>query len=130
MKVLAIDYGKKYVGLALSEGYEPYPLDVIKSKSTAHKLNTIKELYVKNNADRIIIGSGSRSFDKHIDEFIKLLEEKLKTKIIKVNEAFTSNFSHDYMKHDNLSQKNRRTAQHSYAAVQLIKRYLETAHNE
>ena len=97
-RILAIDYGEKKIGLALSD-----PLKIIAKPFKTIENSSIKKLLVdfeiiinEKNIDKIVVGlpitlknSYSEQTNKVV-EFIKILKDKLKIKIIVVDERLSS----------------------------------------
>src|SRR3990172_7531976 len=124
MKLLGIDYGRVYTGIAISdEGASPQPLIVIKSKSDQHKIDEIARLSQKENIDKIIIGTGSGKLENHIRGFINNLAKAVKKEIVAVDETLTSNLAFESMVNNGLSKKKRRDFEHAYAAAIILKIY-------
>lgn len=95
-KVLAIDFGLKRTGLALSDDSKTFAfgLKTVESKSLMQEL---KQLVVKEKIDTIVIGEPKRldTSDSHITENVRLLKEALEKEFITVkvhliDERFTS----------------------------------------
>lgn len=124
MQLLGIDYGKVYVGLALASADFPSPLKVIQSKSDSHKIDEIKKICLQEKIDKIIIGKGSGQLENHIRGFVKKLQKEINTEIILIDETFTSNRALEEMLSLDISKNKRRELEHAYAAVLLIKSYL------
>lgn len=124
MKLLGIDYGRVYTGIAISvEGASPQPLIVIKSKSDKHKINEITKLSQKENVDKIIIGSGSGKLEDHIRGFIDNLRRTVKKEIVTVDETLTSNLASELMVDNGISKKKRKELEHAYSAAIILKIY-------
>lgn len=127
MKYLGIDYGSKYVGVAVSDdnGQMAFPLEVIKNSKNV--VNDIKKIVDSKNIDIIIIGE---SFDQNgvenkindeIHNFILKASEILNINFVKEKEAFTSAHARHIGK--NLKQESKRID--SSAAALILQRYLD-----
>lgn len=125
MHLLGIDYGRIYLGLAISYGRFPKALTVVKSKSDEHKIAEITRICNQEQITKIIIGKGSGQLANHIRGFTKKLKQKLNLEIIAIDEDLTSNEAVETMIMENVSQKMRKTQEHAYAASLLLKLYLE-----
>ncbi len=99
-KVLAIDLGTKYIGLAISDEERKiaFPLKVIDLKETRSLIEKIKEEISAEKADIVLLGrptglaGGELPMTKRVEEFAKelmtiqkisveLVDERLSTKI-------------------------------------------------
>ncbi len=109
MKILAIDYGTVKIGLAIGDAKEkisaPY-----KSISHTDEMQTVKEITLickKENIDIIVIGyekrwhSSKTIYARKFHQFIKLLKQKTKLKIVKIDESMTTKIAKQYQ-HDSL----------------------------
>lgn len=124
MKLLGIDYGTVYTGIAVSDkNASPQPLTVIKSKSDQHKIDEIVRLSKEENIDKIIIGNGSGKLENHIRGFINNLTKAVKKEVVAVDETLTSNFAFESMVNSGLSKKKRKDFEHAYAAAIILKIY-------
>lgn len=58
VRILAIDYGRKRIGLALSDelGLTAQPLTVLKRKNRAQDLNRLRDICARNSVGLIIVG--------------------------------------------------------------------------
>ena len=95
MKYLGIDYGKKYIGLAISDsrGKVAMPLDVLENNSSFE--NKIKEIIAENFIDEIVLGESKNlkgqknEIQREIEGFASFLES-LGLKVNFINELYTS----------------------------------------
>ncbi len=81
MRLLGIDYGKKRVGIALSDEGGSIAMPYIVLKNDENILNNIKEICIERNVKKIIIGL-SLDF-KNQPNFIVPETDKLKTALEK-----------------------------------------------
>lgn len=125
MSIIGIDYGKKYLGLAVCTNKTPTPLTAIATSSMDHKLKIIKELSEKWQANQIVVGSVSGKLRNDINLFIDKLN-KLNLDVVLVDEQYSSYLSWENMVKDNIPQRRRKLKEHSYAAAILIERYLDS----
>lgn len=125
MNILGIDYGRVYLGLAISQEGICSPLKVVKSKSDNHKLDEIIKLVKGKNISKIVFGFAQGKLENHIRGFIKKLKEKTKIETILVDETLTSNEALKKMIEEGVPQKKRREMEHAYAACLILNMYLE-----
>lgn len=124
MKYLAIDYGKKYIGLATSDdsGIMAFPLSVINNTNSV--ISDIDKICKDKDIQNIVMGesvdnNGNKNkIAKEIEEFSKILETKLNVKIFFEKEQFTS----VHARYDNVTQKGRVD---SSAATLILQRFLD-----
>lgn len=96
--LLGIDWGKKKIGLALSDKKNKiaFPFKTLKNKSQTSTLEKIKEICEKNSVERVILGL-PQSFDgeehetaKKVRSFGQKLKKTLNIDLKYENEIFTS----------------------------------------
>ncbi len=96
MKVLAIDFGLKRTGLALSDDSRTFAFG-LKTVESKNLMQELKQLVVKEKISTIVIGEPKRldTSDSHITENVRLLKQALEKefpllKIHLIDERFTS----------------------------------------
>ena len=98
MKVLAIDYGAKRVGLAMgdSETSLALPYEVLVDKNDTELVNRLKEIVAEEEVDTVIVGEPVTMAGKTSDqtekcrEFAEFLKKYLSVTIELVDERLTS----------------------------------------
>ena len=124
MRYLGIDYGKKRVGLALSDerGDFSYPLSVLQNEGDI--VSEVVEICKEKKVDVIVIGE-SKNFDQKENPIMKQVHElveklKLETKLIVVlhPEFMTSMEAEHLQGHNDMHDAS--------AAALILKSYLET----
>lgn len=106
MRVMAIDYGKNRVGIALSDplGVISQPLTTIKVKSQKALFRQIREIIQKSDVGLIIIGNPlshkgeATEMSEQISRFIKQLKKMTDIEIKLWDERFTSQYAINLMK--------------------------------
>ncbi len=106
MRVMAIDYGKNRVGIALSDplGVISQPLTTIKVKSQKALFRQIRDIIQKSDVGLIIIGNPlshkgeATEMSEQISRFIKQLKKMTDIEIKLWDERFTSQYAINLMK--------------------------------
>lgn len=106
MRVMAIDYGKKRVGIALSDplGVIAQPLTSIKVKSQKELFRQIIKIIQESEVGLIIIGNPlshkgeATEMSDEISRFIKRLKKRINTEIKLWDERFTSQYAMNILK--------------------------------
>ena len=99
IKVLAIDYGEKRVGLAIgdSENKIAMPLKTIKNNGYENTCKEIVDLVKEWEVNRIVIGlpeiHPDQKINKKISHFSKILKKNVDVNIIFYNEDYSSNYA-------------------------------------
>ena len=84
--ILAIDYGLKRVGLAISDENKSFafPLSVIENNGTKKLINKIKEIILERDIDLIVVGmpfnmdKTKGEMAEKVEVFVKLLKKETK----------------------------------------------------
>lgn len=132
-RILAIDFGKKRVGLAVTD-----PMQMIATALTtvdnAKALDYIVEYVKSNGVEKIIIGYPSDLQGKpthatpYVDKFINTISKKLpEMEIIKWDESFTSIMAVRTLIESGVKKKQRRNKAliDSVAATIILQEYLQ-----
>lgn len=100
MKYIGIDYGKKKIGIALSDesGKMAFPENVLPNDKNL--LTTLEKMCSENNVEAVVLGE-SRNLKgeanpilKDIENFKEKIEEKLKLEVFFMPEYLTSRQAH------------------------------------
>ncbi len=141
--ILAIDYGDKHFGLAISDskGIIASPLEVIsitKNKNRETIIEEILELANEYRAKSILVGmpeafiqSQQKTVQK-IQNFIKLLSQKTKLPIITYDESFSTTRAQNVLISSGQNTKGSRRKIDKIAATVFLQEFLnsETKNNE
>jgi putative Holliday junction resolvase len=112
-KVLAIDFGLKRTGLALSDDSRIFAFG-LKTVDSKNLMAELKLLVVKEAVEEIVIGEPKRmdSSDSHITENVRLLKQTLGNefpllRIALIDERFTSRMASQVIAQSGLKKKDR-----------------------
>ena len=128
MKYLGIDYGKKKIGLALSEGLTASPYKTLSVSSLKDAVSQVSQIIKKEEVGRIIIGiPESGEALKITKNFIQELKNitPLRCDIVEVEETLSSYSA----KHDMLDlgfSKKDRQKEDAYSAMIILQDYLDS----
>ena len=132
---LAIDYGKKRIGLALGEAI-PYGAGVLdNSKPLGFLLGEIRKICIKNQVSKIIIGMpiGSDGSEGKLGEDIRRFAINIKSNLnIETEfeeEGFTSSEAESILKDQGASIKESKSKVDELAAVLILEQYLNQKSN-
>jgi putative transcription antitermination factor YqgF len=120
MNYLGIDYGQKYLGVAISSGQLAQGLTTVYYNEALREIPILCE---KNNITHILIGQPQGPLFDKVAEFAKSLSDVVTCKVILVDETLTT---HEAQKHlASLSRKRQKTKEHQVAAAILLQSYLD-----
>lgn len=125
--MLSIDYGERYIGIAVKTDSGVFPLEPIDRKRLL-VIDRLKTLIADYGVTKIIVGVpfGNKSLEKKIKEFVSKVERKIKIKCLLIDETMTSNISEEKMREFGLKSKTIKTKSHSVSAYLLLKTYLDS----
>ena len=130
MKILALDFGLKNIGLATNQDKLVEPLKPIKIKNLKQALDKINLICEQNRFEKIAIGLPEGKLKTTVLGFGRQLETKTNLKVALVPEDFTSFQAREKMIETDKPLKKRKTEEHSIAAGLILEEYLDTMKSE
>lgn len=125
MIVLGIDYGRRKIGLALSEGKLAQPLGVVKVASPFDAVEKIKQAVVKQTADLVVVGVSEGEMAEEQKEFVKLLAQEVDTTVETWDETLTTEDAKSLSLAAGLKRSKRRRLEDAYAASVMLQSYID-----
>jgi len=138
MRIPGIDYGRRRLGLALSDEDEilASPLPFLKRCRIDRDLALLSDLIAEKNAKRIVLGlplnmDGScGEMAKEVLAFAAALREQTHLPVETFDERLTSAEAERVLVQANLSRKRRKGLRDSLAAVLILQGYLQAASHD
>lgn len=129
MRYLGIDYGKRKMGLAVSEGQLASIFKVIQTTSLKDSLEKISKVVDEEKIDRIVVGVPEGETSKLVKVFIEHLIKFLKYKpqipeVIETDETLSSKDAKRLMIELGISRNKRRT-EDAYSAALILQHFLD-----
>lgn len=124
MKYLAIDFGLKKIGLAISEGDLPQPCKVIRVKNPENSLNEIKEVVKKEKIDKIVVGVSEGEMAEKSKKFAAFLGNRLGINTETVDETLSSQNAQNQLLNANKQRKKRKESEDAVSASLILEGYL------
>ncbi len=133
-RILAIDYGEKIFGLAISdeEWKFSFPLKNYRRKSNEEDILFLKNLIMERNIVKIIFGNPLNSkreeskMSKRVREFAKKLAVNIRVEIGFYDETFTTKEAELILREYGFKEKKMKGKKDSIAASFILSSYLET----
>lgn len=122
--ILAIDYGKKHIGLAVSEGWLIDPLPAIQVTSDSQALKKICQIMLDSETRKIVIGLPSGHLRPEIEDFGKKLEQLTGVTVYFQPEELSSKIARYKAKTGGKRLKSLGTQEHSLAAGVILEDFL------
>lgn len=95
-RILAIDYGKKRIGIAISDPLKLFATPFVTLKNSIHLFNEIKQIVIEKDVELIVVGLPTREdgqksilFDD-ISNLKNKIENELQIKVELWDESFSS----------------------------------------
>ena len=139
MRILAIDYGEKRIGLAVSDemGITARGISVIERKSKQADLDAIAAVVSEYGAGAIVVGyplrlDGSAGIQcGKVDRFIASLREIISVPVIAWDETLSTKEAEELMREAGVKRKKKRDMVDRIAAAVILQDYLnKKARNE
>lgn len=130
-RIVAIDYGKKRIGLAVSDKERKIALPVQTVEGGKKALQNIRASLPLKEVDLILVGlplemSGARGeMSQVVEEFAKMLENALNIPVQLIDERLTSKGADSKLRELSLSRKARTEKLDMVAACMLLQTYLD-----
>ena len=123
MKYLGIDYGKRKIGLAISEGFTASPLVVIESSGLEDALQKVRVFLVKEGVDKVVVGVAESGESRSMSQkFINRLREDVE--VIEVEETLSSKLADEKMRIVDV-KRSKIKVNDALAAAIILEDYLE-----
>ena len=135
MPIMAIDYGKKKSGIALStpDHKMPMPHSIIEKESDKKKITEILEIISQKNACAIVVGlpinmDGTDSAQTNlVYEFTEKLSRRTNLPIFMQDERLTSKAADSFLQDFGLNRKQRNNSDDLAAASMILETALDSA---
>lgn len=124
MSILAIDFGTKRIGLAISEGFLAQPLQVLSNDKKI--FSKLKRICAKNNVEKVIVGIPEGTLVDKILRFAKDLQKELKIKVELESEILTTETAKKLLIEAKRGQKFRKESLDAAAATVILQQYLDS----
>jgi putative Holliday junction resolvase len=132
-RILAIDFGLRRIGLAVSDplGITAQGLPTLQRTAIRKDIEHIRAVVEEYSVQKVVVGNpighagGATSMSKHAEEFAKKLRERLSCPVELWDERLTSVEANRMLRDAGLSVSKRRQAVDRVAAALLLQNYLD-----
>ncbi len=133
-RVLAIDYGEKRMGIALSDPLKitAQPFETIEVVSLKKAANEIASLVKREDVEEIILGMPYRAdgsegdMAKRVREFAEMLEKRVRVPVKFVDERMTTRAVERMLIEGGVNREKRKKVKDKLSATYLLEGYLES----
>ena len=126
MKYLGIDYGRKKIGLAVSDGVIAEPLRILRYEDIRILREKLGKIISEFGIQIIVIGISEGEMGKESKEFGRVLEEKMKTPVIYQDESLSTRTAQELSIGAGIKRKKRKEMEDAYSATLILQSYLDT----
>ncbi len=129
MKLLGIDYGRKKVGLAVSEGVIAEPWKVLRIKNLESGIENILQIIKTEQIRKVVIGVSEGGIGGETKEFSRSLSSSLRKyniEIIEWDETFSTQHAQRLSIEAGIKRKKRKEMEDAYSAALILQSYIDT----
>lgn len=133
MRVMGIDFGRKRIGIAISDelGMAAFPKGTISIEDNSDEIESIRVLAQENNVREIVVGlplnmDGTEGgIAKETREFIGRLKKKISIPIQVIDERLSSSQIERFLIDADISRKKRKSLSDKLSAQIILQSYLD-----
>jgi putative Holliday junction resolvase len=126
MRILGIDYGRKKIGLAISESSLAEPLKVLIYRDIEILNEEIKKIAQEFRIEKIVVGVSEGKMAEETKEFGKKLEKSLKIPAVFQDETLTTSEAQSLSIKAGIKRKKRKKLEDAYSATLILQSYLDS----
>jgi len=136
LSILAIDYGKKRIGLAVTSTFIPTALKSIVVENTEKVFLDISDVIKENEVTEVVVGlplnmdNTESLMTEETRKFAAEIEKRFKLKTTMVNEQLTSKEAEEKLAITEKNWKKRKNKIDSVAACIILESFLKQKNNE
>lgn len=119
MNLLGIDYGRKKVGLAISNGKLAEPLKVIRYKDASAISEQIKKIIEQEKIEKVIVGMSENEMGEEIKKFAKIFNAET------FDETLSSHDAQQMSIQSGMGRKKRKEMEDAFAACIMLQSYID-----
>lgn len=120
MKILGIDYGRKKIGLAISEGMLVEPYEVIRYKDTKILSEQLQKIIQENGIEKVVVGISEGEMGEESKKFAERICAET------FDETLSTHNAQELSKEAKISRKKRKNLEDAYAASVMLQNYLDS----
>jgi putative Holliday junction resolvase len=132
-RILAVDYGEKRIGLAVSDelGITASPLMTLVRRSDDETVRQIAQLVSKLRVTQIVVGLPRRTdaqegeMERKVKAFAEKLRQAVSVPVVLFDERFTTRIAEQVLLEADLSRRKRKQVRDRLSAVILLQSFLE-----
>jgi putative Holliday junction resolvase len=122
-KTLAIDFGTKRIGLAISIATLADPLKIIPNNDST--ISEIKKVIEEESIKQVLIGISEKEMAQKTKAFAQLLKNEINLEIIFYDETLSSKETHSKIHNSHMKRSKKRQPIDHYAASQFLQEWID-----
>lgn len=119
MKYLGIDYGRRKIGLAMSDGKLSEPCQVIRYRDYDKMIAHIKRIIEKQKIEKIVVGISEGEMGEESKKFAEIFNAETFDETLTSQDAITMSVQ------SGMGRKKRREMEDAFAASIMLQSYLD-----
>lgn len=125
MKTLGIDYGRRKVGLAISDGNLAEPLRVLLVNSLEEALEKVMGAIKLQQIEKVVVGISEGEMAEESRAFAKTIRNHSSIAVDTFDETLTSQDAQTLSREAGVGQKKRKGMEDAFAAAIMLQNYLD-----
>jgi putative Holliday junction resolvase len=128
MRILAIDYGRKKIGVATAdfESKLAEPISVIRFENQEEAIKKISEVAKIENAMTVVVGISEGEMAKETKAFGEKLEKEINIPVVFQDETLSTREAQELSINAQIKRKKRHNLEDAYAATLVLQSYLDS----
>lgn len=125
MRILAIDYGRKKIGLAVATTMLAEAYGVVRCKSSHSAIEKIRKVVEKEKIEKIVVGLSEGKMAKETKRFAEMLGRQLDLPIYFQDESLSTQRAQDLSIQAGVKRRKRKEFEDAYTAALILQDYLD-----
>lgn len=126
MRILAIDYGQKKVGVALATSRLAEPYKVIRFMSNKALVKELRKIIDEEKIEELVVGVSEGEMGEESKRFGKKLKTKFNLPLYFQDETLTTQKAQELSFKAGIKRKKRKELEDAYSAALILEAYLDS----
>jgi putative Holliday junction resolvase len=119
MKILGLDYGRRKIGVAISQGTLAEPLQVIRYKDKVKMIDHIKRIIEKQKVEKVVVGISEGEMGEESKEFARYFNADTYDETLSSHDAIEMSIQ------SGMGRKKRKEMEDAFAASIMLQNYID-----
>ena len=126
MKILGVDYGRRKVGLAISEGVLAKPWKILRVNDFDDAIQKIEKEIEIEKPDRVVVGVSEGQMAEETRKFLSAIRYTLSPIPVETfDETLSTHSARELSREAGVSRKKRKSLEDAFAASVMLQNYLD-----